>query len=62
VVILSANAHRLATDGDVGYLWEVAEVLPFLGSVVVRLVVLLFCFLLYVILPEVTVLSSLVGG
>jgi len=58
VVVLSANRHGLAGDGDVRNLREVAEAVP----LAVGLAAQLLGFLLQVILSVVTVFSSLWVG
>lgn len=57
VVVLSANAHIIPSDGYVSYFREITEGGPFIGSVCIRLAGVLFCFLhvVHVVIPEVSV-------
>lgn len=57
MVVLSANAHIISSDGDVSYFREITEGGPFIGRVRIRLAGLLFCFphVAQAVIPEVRI-------
>ncbi len=61
VIVRSANAHISSSDGYVGYFREITEQGPFIGSLLICLAGLLFCFLHVVqrVIPGVSVSKRL---